>query len=98
MKRPAAIGRDLIAVPAALPRRRYALDRAAAVEAYSIQKAFDRRVRRRGEIRPAALRIDGVDVDHVALELRQQPIAGAVERDAIQMAPAVLLARPRDGA
>ena len=98
VERPASVRRNPIGVRAARAGRRHALDAAAAVEPRAIEEPLGRRARRCDQIRPAAGDVDRRDVDDVGLERRQQLIAGSVERDAVEMAPAVLLARPGDRA
>ncbi len=94
VERPASVRRDPVGVRAVRAGRRHALDAAAAIEGDAIEEPFGRRARRCDQIGPAAGDVNRHDVDDIGLELRQQLIARTVERDAVEMTPAVLLARP----
>ena len=96
VKRPAAVGRNLVAVAAGLVGGRDAPRPAAAVETRCIQVALRGIVRRGGEVDAAALLVHAGDIDRVERAGREQLNGPARAGDAVQMPPAVAFAQPQE--
>ena len=95
VQRPARVGRDAVAVRAAVRGRRQPFRRAAR-ERHAEQVAAGGVVRRGDEVDEAVPLVDPQHVEHVVCTWGEQAHVAAVAGDAVELAPAGPLARPQE--
>ncbi len=93
MDGPAAIGRNVVAVPAGLTRRREAFG-LSSLKRHSVKITLDRVVGRCAIVKPAVLVIDHVDLNDVEIAVGDSRKAFAVGACEIGVPPTVAFAQP----